>query len=147
MRFKNKISSRIVLWISIVCMFLLLNNNRVFLFVYYNYGQYKISSKLDDSMANIDRTIDAAKEAGYTCQSNNFPVNFSVKEIQKRKHRESFKFIDYSQAYKYNCATLPTGEIFLIISDGSVRYYIVLKEDPQKTGEYHILDIKGQTLG
>jgi hypothetical protein len=122
MRFKNKIRSRVILWISIICTSLFLHHNRDFLFVYYNYAQYKLSSEINDSMSNISRTINAGKEAGYTCENNNEPVVFAVKEIQKRTRRRAIEFIDYSQVSKSNCTILPTGEIFLIISGGTVRH-------------------------
>jgi hypothetical protein len=147
MSLKNKIRSRIVLWISIICMILLLHHNRKILFVYYNYAQYKLSSNINDSTSNIYRTIDAAKEAGYTCKNNNAPVIFAVKEIQKRTQRRAIEFIDYSQVSKSSCTILPTGEILLIVSDGTVRHYIVLKKDTQTAEIYHILDIKGETIG
>lgn len=146
MRLKNKIRSRFILLISIVCTTLFLHHNRELLFVYYNYVQYKFSSEINDSTSNISRTINAAKEADYTCK-NNDPVVFAVKEIQKRTQRRAIKFIDYSQVSKSSCAILPTGETLLIISDGTVRHYIVLEKDPQTAGMYHILDIKGETMG
>ncbi len=147
MSFKNKILSRIVLWISIICMTLLLHHNRGILFIYYNYSQYKLSSEINDSTSNIYRTINAAKEAGYTCENHNAPVIFAIKEIQKRTQRRAIEFIDYSQVSNSICAILPTGEIFLIISDGTVRHYIVLKKDAQTAEMYHVLDIKGETIG
>jgi hypothetical protein len=98
-------------------------------------------------MASIHRIIKAAKEAGYTCENNNAPVIFAVKEIQKRTQRRSVNFIDYSQVSKSSCTILPTGEIFLIISDGTVQYCIVLKKDVQTAEIYHILDIKGKVIG
>lgn len=116
------------------------------MFIYYNYAEYKLSSENNDSIASIHRTIDAAKEAGYICGNNDAPVNFSVKEIKKRAHRQSLNLADYSQVSKSNCVILPTGEIFLIIGDGIIRYYIVLKADTRK-GVYRILDIKGESLG
>jgi hypothetical protein len=128
-------------------MTLLLHHNREILFVYYNYAQYKLSPEINDSTSNISRTINAAKEAGYTCENNNAPVIFAVKEIQKRTQRRAIKFIDYSQVSNSSCAILPTGEIFLIISDGTVRHYIVLKKDAQTADMYYILDIKGETMG
>jgi hypothetical protein len=146
MKFKNKIRSRVVLWISIICTTLFLHHNREFLFVYYNYAQYRLSSEINDSTSNISRTINAAKEAGYICK-NNDPVVFAVKEIQKRTQRRAIEFLDYSQVSKSSCAILPTGEIFLIISDGTVRHYIVLEKDTQTAGMYHILDIKGEAIG
>ena len=147
MSFKNRIRSIIVLCISIICMTLLLHNNREILFVYYNYAEYKLSSENNDSMASIDRTINAAKEAGYTCKNNYSPVVFAVKEIQKRTHRKFVELINYSQVSKSNCVILPTGEIFMIIGDGIVRYHILLKEDAQRAERYYILDIKGKVIG
>jgi hypothetical protein len=44
-------------------------------------------------MASIHRIIKAAKEAGYTCENNNAPVIFAVKEIQKRTQRRLFSSI------------------------------------------------------
>jgi hypothetical protein len=147
MRFKNKIRSRFVLWISIICTTLFSHHNRGILFVYYNYAQYKLSSGINDSTSNISRTINAAKEAGYTCENNNAPVIFAVKEIQKRTKRRAIELIDYSQVSKSNCTILPTGEIFIIISNGTVRHYIVLEKDVQTAEMYHILDIKGEAIG
>jgi thioredoxin-related protein len=66
--------------------------------------------------------------------------------LQLKKFRKEHRD-DYSQVSKSSCTILPTGEIFLIISDGTVQYCIVLKKDVQTAEIYHILDIKGKVIG
>jgi hypothetical protein len=143
----KKIAARIILYTSIIFMGLLLYWNQKTALVYFCYCQYSIEKLMNESnefvIADIRRTMDSAKDAGYSCNSKDTFRDFSYKEIIKRR-----KFSSLSNSYFVSeCVRLPTEEVILSSNYSNTKYYILLKRDVQEPEGYRVLDIRGETIG
>jgi hypothetical protein len=148
-------SLRLAILISIATMISILYVNQNVFFVYCNFIQYKLA-KLHyelssdnevrhDSISYMSKTISSGKEAGYVCENESLAGDSAYQEVITRRQKK----IGSSPSYIIlNCIQLPTGEIFLSMSTGVTRFYIVLKKTSEKKHKYHhILDVKGETTG
>ena len=108
--------------------------------VYYRYLEYKIYNDNIDINASLRRVINSATDAGYSCTNKSSAIEFVHRQIRKR----STSYSTYRCQY---CVELPTGEIIISTSNGSTKYCFVITKHPSNLGSYHILDIRGETLG
>jgi hypothetical protein len=123
---------------------LILYQNRQLVVIYYHYFSYKLNYE-DNHYANshIYTVISLAKEANYNCKNKDLPGSFAYQEIRKRT-----KGLTRSEVYIISeCVQLPPGKIFMSIEHGNTQYYILLKIEKRSPEFYHIIDIRGETLG
>jgi hypothetical protein len=139
--------TRKIVWMSIVLLSLLAYIHQQTLCVYCEYAKYKLANELgeDNLFTNgyLQSTLSSAKKAGYICPKKQLPGSAAYQEVTRRRK-------NFPRSYLYainDCVTLPTGEIILNINESTSRYYILLQVDASKKGGYHILDIRGETLG
>jgi hypothetical protein len=139
-------TARTLIWVSILFASLLLYWNQKVLFVYYNYAWYKLNDsahETHDAVSDLSRTIDAAKEAGYSCKNKQSIGTVAYQEVTRRRKG---LFRSYPSAI-VDCVTLPTGEIIIHMNDGLARDYIQLKVNVSAPSGYQILDVRGEMLG